>query len=163
MGRKAQRGQTSGRDVLEVVRGVYGGHRAVGRPSGERDLPARRRVNPLLSCFRGSWEIQPRFRDVRSKFSEKSNEIVTQKVTKLRPWENWTEGPQDTTCVWIQRRSSTVLPGGDPRRPIAVPLLRARSMRPRPRGRRSAPRPPLLGTTGEHRAVAGDDTGQGPG
>ena len=33
-------------------------------------------------------------------------------MTKLRPWEHWTEGPQATTCVWIQRRSSTALPGG---------------------------------------------------
>ncbi|WZN63657.1 DEAD box RNA helicase [Chloropicon roscoffensis] len=70
----------------------------------------------------------------------KQARFVSDAFSKLRPWENWTEGPQATTCVWIQRRSSTALPGGDPRRPIAVPLLRARSMRPRPRprGRRSA-------------------------
>ena len=42
----------------------------------------------------------------------KQSRFVSDAFSKLWPWESWTEGPQATTCVWIQRRSSTVLPGG---------------------------------------------------
>ena len=42
----------------------------------------------------------------------KQARFVSDAFSKLWPWENWTEGPQATTCVWIQRRSFTVLPGG---------------------------------------------------
>ena len=93
----------------------------------------------------------------------KQARFVSDAFSKLRPWESWTEGPQattsDTTCV--VPKALIHCPQRRPRRPIAVPLLRARSPRPRPRrssgcSLRSWPHP-------SHRAAAGDDTGQGHG
>ena len=69
-------------------------------------------------------------------------------MTKLRPWESWTEGPQATTCVWIQRRSSTALPGGghdDPSPSLSSALAQCVLVLVLEGGGV----PPILGTTGE--------------